>query len=198
MKQVVSKTLLLALVAVLMAAFTQVGFAQVYKTVDEDGNVTYSDRPLGDESEAVKLAPISVIESPTYEELPAAPQTGKEGEGPKEVPLKELRRNYADFAIVSPQQEESLWHPEESVTVAWNAHYQLQPGMQAMIYIDGKLHSKTTTQLIRVQALERGEHIVTATLVDKRNRKVATAEPVIFYIQRPNIYNNAIRVRPRG
>ena len=46
--------------------------AQVYKVVDKDGNVTYTDQPPGDGSKPVELAPISVIEAPTYEKAPEA------------------------------------------------------------------------------------------------------------------------------
>ena len=40
--------------------------AQVYKVVDEDGNVTYTDQAPGDGSQPIELRPISVIEAPTY------------------------------------------------------------------------------------------------------------------------------------
>ena len=108
-----------------------------------------------------------------------------------------MRKNYADFAIVAPQQEESVWHPEQAITVAWNARYQLQPGMQVTVSVDGVRQAPTSEQIIAVTGLERGEHSVSAVLTDARNRVVATADTVTFFIRRPGLYNRA-RPTPRG
>lgn len=173
--------------------------AQVYKTVDEEGNVTYTDTPPGDGSKPIKLAPISVIEAPGYEQPEKAAADGAEGEEGKEMSLRYLRKNYADFAIVAPQQEESVWNPESAMTVAWNTRFKLQPGMQVTIYVDGKQQARTTEQIIAVtERLDRGEHRVEAQLTDAKNRKIATAEPVTFFVRRPGLYNNRPQVSPRG
>ena len=52
--------------------------------------------------------------------------------------LRQLRKNYQDFAIVAPQQEESVWSPDGPITVAWSVGYALQPGMQVTVYLDGE------------------------------------------------------------
>jgi hypothetical protein len=135
-----------------------------------------------------------VIETPTYEQPAKADVKGEES---KEMSLKYLRKHYADFAIVSPQQEESVWHPDAAMPVAWSTRYQLQEGMQVTIYIDGKQQSKTSDQIIPVPELDRGEHKVEAQLTDSRNRKIATAEPITFFVRRPGLYQRA-RPTPRG
>lgn len=197
MKLITYKTLLPALVALLLAFTTGPLTAQVYKTVDEDGNVTYTDQPPGDGSQPIKMRPLSVIEAPTYKKPVKATEEGVEGEEGKEMSLRYLRKNYADFAIVAPQQEESVWHPENVITVAWNVGYQLQPGMQVTVSVDGVNHTPSSEQIIPVTGLERGEHTVTAVLKDARNRMIATAEPVTFFIRRPGLYNRP-RIGPGG
>ena len=194
MKRVMFKTFFLILMACSMAMATNAMSADVYKVVDEDGNVTYTDKPPKDGSGPIKLAPISVIETPTYEQ-PA--KADAEGEESKEMSLKYLRKHYADFAIVSPQQEESVWHPDAAMPVAWTTRYQLQEGMQVTIYIDGKQHSKSSDQIIAVPELDRGEHKVEAQLTDSKNRRIATAEPITFFVRRPGLYQRA-RPTPRG
>ena len=106
MKTVIYMRLITVIVALSLALAASPLMAQVYKVVDEDGNVTYTDQAPGDGSKPVELAPISVIEAPTYEKAPEA-TAGDEGE--KEMSLSYLRRNYKDFAIISPQQEESVY-----------------------------------------------------------------------------------------
>lgn len=193
MKLMSHKTFLLILIAFSLAVMAGPLLAQVYKTVDKDGNVTYTDQPPPDGSKPIKLAPISVIEAPIYEKAPKAAKEGAEGE---EIPLRDLRKMYRDFAIISPQSEESVWHPDGPIAVAWRSGNPLQKGMQVTVYLDGKRQATTTDQIIPVAGLDRGEHTVTAELKDAKNRMIATAESITFFIQRPNIYTN--RPRPRG
>jgi hypothetical protein len=188
MKRVMVKTFFLILMACALAMATNAMSADVYKVVDEDGNVSYTDKPPPDGSKPIKLAPISVVEAPTYEQPKKA---DAEGEESKEMTLGYLRKQYSDFAIVSPQQEESVWHPEAAMPVAWSTRYQLQEGMQVTVYVDGKQIAKTSDQIIPVPNIERGEHKVEAQLTDSKNRRVATAEPVTFFVRRPGLYNRA-------
>lgn len=197
MKLITQKTFLLILIALALVITASPLAAQVYKTVDEDGNVTYTDQPPKDGSKPVKLRPISVIEAPTYEKAPKAAEEGVEGEGGKEMSLKYLRGNYKDFAIVAPISEESLWHPEGAITVAWNVRYQLQEGMQVSVFLDGELQATSTEQIIPVSGLDRGEHTVTAELKDANNRRIATATPVTFFLRRPGV-NQRPRPGPAG
>ena len=164
--------------------------AQVYKVVDKDGNVTYTDQPPVDGSKPVELAPISVIEAPTYEK---APEVTAEDEAEKKMSLSYMRRNYKDFAIISPQQEESVWRPDGPISIAWNTRFALQAGMQVTLYLDGNIHTTTTQQMIAVAGLDRGEHTVKAELRDSKNRTVATAEQVVFFVRQPGLYNRGPR-----
>lgn len=170
--------------------------AQVYKVVDKDGNVTYTDRPPADGSPPIELRPISVIEAPTYETAPAAAKEGSDSEDSKEMSLSYLRKNYQDFAIVSPQQEQSVWKPDGPIPVTWNTQYALQDGMQVTIFLDGKKHSSTTQQMVVMADLDRGEHVLTAELRDAKNRVIANAASVTFFVQQPGLYNRALNNAP--
>jgi len=188
------KTFLLILFAMMLAVTAGSAGAQVYKVVDEDGNVTYTDQAPGDGSQPIELRPISVIEAPEFETAPKEGEEGAEGgEENKEMSLRYLRKNYQDFAIVAPQQEESVWRPDGPITVAWNARYALQEGMSVTIFLDGARQATTTEQIIPVVGLERGEHTVTAEIKDAKNRRIATAEPITFFVRQPGLYNRARR-----
>lgn len=193
MKRVQRRILFLILLLFSMAVVADIATAQVYKVVDENGNVTYTDQQPKDGSEPIKLAPISVIETPDYKQT-AKKSTKKTDK--KEMSVRELRRRYADFAIVSPRQEESIWYSEAALSVAWNTSKSLQRGMQVSILVDGKQHSKTTRRRVELPKLDRGEHKIEAQLTDKNNRTIATAEPVIFFIKRPNVFSNPSRPSP--
>ena len=188
------KIFLLILFAMMLSVTAGSAGAQVYRVVDEDGNVTYTDQAPGDGSQPIELRPISVIEAPEFETAPKEGEEGAEGgEENKEMSLRYLRKNYQDFAIVAPQQEESVWRPDGPITVAWNARYALQEGMSVTVYLDGARQATTTEQIIPVIGLERGEHTVTAEIKDAKNRRIATAEPITFFIRQPGLYNRARR-----
>ena len=197
MKPIMHKFFLLILATLVFAVVSTPLTAQVYKTVDKDGNVTYTDQPPSDGSKPIKLRPISVIEAPKYEVAPKADEESAAGEVPKEMTLKYLRKNYKDFAIIAPQSEETIWNPEQGISVAWNVGYQLQAGMKVVISVDGKQMTVTSDQVILVAITDRGEHTVTAELQDAKNRRIATAEPVVFHIRQPGFSGNRIQVLPQ-
>jgi hypothetical protein len=190
MKLISRKNFFLILLMFSLAMTAGALLAQVYKIIDEDGNVTYTDQPPADGSKPIELRPISVIEAPIYATAPQADEESAEGEDGKEMSLKYLRENYKDFAIIAPQSEESVWHPEGPITVAWNVAYKLQEGMRVSVFVDGSLQATTSAQIIPVSGLERGEHTVKAELKDAQNRMIASAGPVTFFIRQPGLYNN--------
>ena len=198
MKLNTHKILLMILMAFTLAISASPLAAQVYKTVDKDGNVTYTDRAPDDGTKPMDLPQISVIETPVYEKTQreAAMDATAAGEEIKEVPLRTLRRDYRDFAIISPASEESVWHPEGPIPIAWSVSNSLLEGMTVTVSVDGRRQSATTNPIVAVVGLERGEHTITAEIKDAKNRRIATAEPVVFYVRQPNIYTN--RPRPRG
>jgi len=189
---------ILILMACLLTLTSSPLMAQVYKVVDEDGNVTFTDQAPYGGAKPIELKPISVVEAPIYETPPKRTAEGAEGDEENQMSIRELRRAYSDFAIVSPQSEQSIYHPESAVAVIWRTAKQLQTGMQVTVSINGKPLATTTEPLIEAPELDRGEHTVTAVLTDRRNRNIATAEPVTFFVQRPNIYTNRARPTPRG
>jgi hypothetical protein len=170
-------------------------YAQVYKTVDENGNVVYTDQPPKDGSPPIELKPLSVIEAPEYAR--AEPGDAQEDE-PKQKSIRFLRKHYEGFGIVSPQQEESVWYADGPVAVAWSAPNPLEPGMQVTVAVDGRAQPATREPVVAFVGLERGEHTATAELRDAGNRLIASSEPITFFIRQPNIYMNAPRPTPRG
>jgi len=196
MKSIVHKSIFSTFFAISLAVMATPLSAQVYKVVDEDGNVSYTDQAPADGSGPIELRPISVIEAPTYE-TPAKASKDDTQDGEKEMSLSYLRKNFKDFAIISPQSEESVWRPDGPIPIAWSTQYALLEGMQVIIYLDGKRHTATTQQMIGVPNMDRGEHTVKAELRDSKNRIVAATDQVRFFVRQPGLYNRA-NVNPNG
>jgi len=53
--------------------------------------------------------------------------------------------------------------------------------------LDGKSLEPTRSASVTLEEMDRGEHMVSAELVDARNRKIASASPVTFYVRQYSI-----------
>lgn len=176
----------LLLTALLLTA-SSVAWAQVYRVVDENGNVTYTDQAPGPDAKPITLRELSVISpqvpdkpAPSAETVAAAEAAA---EGQQEVTnIGELRRGYRDFRIVSPEPDQQFVGTGNMATVAWDTQYRLQPGMMVTFYIDGEPQAPTTAQSMNIGPMDRGTHEVYAELRDSRNRQIAVTDPVSFHI----------------
>jgi hypothetical protein len=180
------------LLAVLLLA-SPMALAEVYKTVDKDGNVVYTDQPPEPGAEPLELKALSIISpqklSGKKELVPGQSDTGDGvADGQVEVTsLKELRRGYTDFAIISPRAEQSFVGTGNTASIAWSTRYRLQQGMSVTIILDGVAQLPTTSSVVTIPEVFRGEHIVLAEIRDVRNRLIARTDPVTFYMKQTSV-----------
>jgi len=168
--------------------------AQVYKVVDKDGNVTYTDQPPETGAEPVELRELSIVERPEYQADKIKAQEDAGADAEKVLTLRELQRMYRGFRLTSPVPEQSFWGTENMATISWSAGQPLQPGMQVQITLDGKQMEPTTQATMTTDRMDRGEHTVSAVLLDASGRVVSRAEPVTFFIKQQT---QAMSPRPR-
>ncbi len=162
--------------------------AQIYKIVDKDGNVTYTDQAPADGSEPMDLPELSVVTT-DYEEAPP-PSTELEPDRAEE-PLTpaDLRKLYRDFRITRPTPEETFWGTENSVVVTWDVSEPLQAGMSVRFMVDGAAQTSSTENMLGL-TLDRGAHTVSAVLMTEDGRSVVTTDTVTFYIQQQSVRSN--------
>lgn len=184
----------LAAAAVLALAVPALG--QVYETRDENGNVIYTDQPPGPDARPMDLPGLSVI-SPDPAGAPPELPAGEGEEGAEAVTdIRELRRGYRDFRLVSPEPEANLWGTGNEAVAAWETRYALQEGMQVTFVLDGRSMEPTTDSSMVLGDLDRGEHVVYAELRDARGRFVARTDPVTFYVKQHSV-NFGPRPQPK-
>lgn len=171
--------------------------AQIYKVVDKDGNVTYTDQRPSADAEPMDLPELSVIE--TDIEVPEQPQPGEaaaEAEaGGEPLTPRQLRRRYSDFRILQPAQEETFWGTANSVVVAWGSSQEMLPEITARLYVDGQPQQVPPNGSLTL-TLDRGEHQVYAELLDGRNRRILATETITFFVKQ--FSQNFNRPRPGG
>ena len=108
------------LVLVLAWLFAMPLTAEVYKVVDEDGNITYTDRPPDPEAAPLDLPALNEVgkrEASPEEEAAAMPVEAVEL--PDDPSIHKLRREYRDFRIIHPVDGFTFRGGSNPATVAW-------------------------------------------------------------------------------
>lgn len=184
----------------LLLPLTAASEGEIYKIVDKDGNVTFTDQRPSSNAQPMELPPLSVIETDIQVPEEAGPESAL-AEAAEALPLtpRELRRKYRDFRITSPQPEETFWGTANTVSVTWAASEPITEELTVFLFVDGdsqQVPADGSAELV----LERGEHQVYAELRDSRNRRITTTEPVTFFVKQfsENFNRPAVSPGPGG
>ncbi|HCO60554.1 MAG TPA: hypothetical protein DIT58_10215 [Porticoccaceae bacterium] len=162
------------------AGTTGLHAAPIYKTVDEHGNVTFTDSPPADqESEKVELRPINTQQAtlpPPKPEITSSKQT----QDPKseEVP-------YTVSRLVEPLEGSTVPTGQRDVPVRLNLVPPLQEGHSVVFYHNESAENPPGTSThITLRNLIRGEHTIYAEIWDANSKIKAKSQKVTFYVQR--------------
>lgn len=172
----------------LMMCFCLSAQAQIYKIVDKDGNVTYTDQAPHDGAEPMDLPELSVV-STDYDDADQAAAADPLEDPETELSRKDLRKLYSDFRISRPAPEETFWGTENTVVVAWECSEPLQEGLSVRFNIDGAAQTASVENMMGV-TLERGSHTVSASIVDATGRPVVSTDTVTFYVHQASVRGN--------
>ena len=127
----------------------------MYKWVDAEGNISYSDQPPF--KDADKLDPPPINTTPAV----SAPKTAA-----KEVE-EETDTKYSFFKITSPENDATIRNNEGnfSISLGINPELDTANGHYLTILLDGKpVHKKTTSTNASFSNVDRGTHKITATV----------------------------------
>lgn len=164
--------------------------ADVWKIVDEDGNVVYTDQPPKDGSPPMKLPELSIIK--TDIQVYQTPNDGSNAagdEGGQALTSGELRRLYRDFRIYRPLAGETFWGTANTVVVTWGSKTPLTPDLNVRLFVDGKAQQAPASGGVSL-TLERGEHKVFAELRNARNRRIIKTATVTFFVKQNSVNFN--------
>jgi hypothetical protein len=165
-----------AIVLLLMTLAAGHAWGEIYRSVDQNGNVTFSDQPSSG-AEKVQLPPI-----PTYEP-PPLPVIAPE-------PQKKQQVYYEDFTIAQPANDATLRDNQGIVEV----HASLLPrlrtdlGHKVLFYIDDSPRSQPLdSSSIRFTNVDRGTHTLHASVVDAQGMELISTPTVTFYLHRQSV-----------
>lgn len=173
---------------------------QVYRWVDENGVVHYSDQPPDDDQVATEAVDLNVppgignpsrrvIEpiaqspspSPDDNDLLAAQQAAAADSQETVVP-------YTDLEILSPEAGEVLWNIATRLSVAATLTPTLQGQHQVQWILDGQPVGEPTQSLNQTLApVYRGTHSIAANVLDAQGRTLYRSNAVTFYVQQTTV-----------
>ena len=148
--------------------------AQVYKTVDENGRVTYTNTPGDKPAEKVDIAEPNTME-PVQTRTPL-PQDRK----PTAVPSS------YEVTITSPSNDMHLNPGEWNLAIQVATVPDLDSSHRVQITDNGAVVSNEGTAAT-ISNILRGSHIIQAQVMDAGGRILGSSEPVTVYVHRPTV-----------
>lgn len=161
------------LLLLLCACFTFSSQAQeVYKTVDENGKVIFSDKPKNEDSEKVdtklkNVQPGTVVRPYKKEKKEGAP---------------------ASIHITSPSNGQQFGPTQSSVSISAKVLPKMSAKYRVTLFFDGKVisgPSQSTSASVPLSIKTRGKHTVSATLSDEAGNTIAQSNSVTIQVIRP-------------
>jgi hypothetical protein len=160
--------------------------ADVYRWVDRDGVVHYSDQwQPGAEK-------VRIQETATYSGSRAA---GSKPASTASAPP--AATGYRSLTITSPAQEEVLWNIEGRLRVALQASPALRGTDRVRLYLDGSAQELAPgTSSAELTDVFRGVHTLKADVLDAAGKVLISSETTSFVVRQQTVSNQA-RPTPR-
>ena len=161
--------------------------AEIYRSVDKQGNVTFSDIP-DTQAQRIELEAL-----PTYK-APLIPATSENNVEPQVDDVDDvIEQPTYQITIVSPEQNQSIWEGGGIFTVSASIRPELNADRadQVQFKLDGAAVGEPQTSLsYTFEGVERGSHILTVSVVDKKGKILKTSKSVLVHIHRNSVINS--------
>ena len=167
------KTLLLKYLLVTVIFYSSAISAGLYKGLDDEGNVIYSDKPF-ENSEQFTPPALTIIDAP---KVPPKEEVVEEEE-PTET-------KYTKFTITAPKNDQVIWNtPDLMVAMQLNPPLNITEGHTIWLLMDGKpLVKKSKSLLLPIGRADRGQHTLQGQVRDKKGKILKKTKSVTVHIK---------------
>ena len=145
--------------------------AEVYRSVDKNGNVVFTDQPSPD-AELIELDELQTIDAPATGNFEYTP--------PPEKPAP----RYSAVTIISPQNDVAIRDNAGNVTVNIATLPDLRSSDELVLFMDGKEIILGKSNAKAFSGLDRGTHQLRAAVRDVNGRILQSSPSVIFHLLR--------------
>jgi hypothetical protein len=175
----------------------------VYRSIDAQGNVVFSDQPPGpgETAETLEITTPATFGAPASNPAGTGADAGawdwdmEAGEPADQTPFV-----YAALAIVAPAHDEGLRDNAGNVTIVAGVEPDLRPGHLLEILLDGAVVSSGPGNTATLTEVERGTHTLEARILDDQGTVLITSQPSTFHMLRyvPALAPNRPKPVPHG
>ena len=168
--------------------------ARIYKTVDKDGNVVFTDVPPKDKSKAIEIGPGNVYQSPKpASTTPRQRRRAEETDSGDDIEQEPVVR-YSTLQIVTPGEDEPVRENAGNLKVVVSMSPTLKANHSVRILLDGTVFATDRSTNIQLTNVDRGTHVLTAQIIDSDGTIIMTSSPTSFHMQRISL-NSPARAR---
>ena len=164
-----------ALIAVLALIGPSLQAATVYKYMDEDGNLVFTDEPV-EGAEKLNVQPVPTV--------PAVPVPASSGEPQQQ----EKPFSYNQITIVTPSAGENFVNNGGKVTIQVAMSPELRPSDKLQLYFNGEPKGKPQSSTVfDFNNLYRGEYVTRVVAVNEAGEQLGQSDTITFYVRRSAI-----------
>ncbi|MCW9058762.1 MAG: DUF4124 domain-containing protein [Gammaproteobacteria bacterium] len=168
---------LLVAAALLLALPAQ---AEVYRIVNPDGSVTFTDQPQQG-AEKVKLPPVS-----TY----PAPRVSAPVQASSDQDEESTDAGYNSFVVTEPAPETTIRDNQGNVSMQVRVEpaLRVEQGHRIQFMVDGVDQGEPSTNTgATFQNVNRGSHSLSARLIDAEGNTLMTTPPVTVFVRQASV-----------
>lgn len=154
--------------------YSTVAGAGLYKGVDEQGNVVYSDKPF-ENAEQFTPPAITVMDAP---KVSPKEEAAEEETTPDEA-------GYTVLNITSPKNQQTIWNePDLIVQVKIKPDLNIEQGHRLWLIMDGKpLVKKSRSTALPIGRADRGEHKLQVQVRNKQGKVIKRSRTITVHIK---------------
>lgn len=156
---------------------SQLANAAVYKKVDADGNVSFSDLP-DKTAKLITVAPLSTVPAMSPDLIASTLKDDQNSSSDQRAV------NYA-LTIISPEPNQTYQRGSDAFSANVQVSPDLKNGDHLLTLVDGKPAGAAS-----IEEMDRGQHQFEAKVVNARGR-VLTSQAVSFFVQQSNVKQQA-------
>jgi len=159
--------------------------AEIYRWVDDNGAVVYSDMPQKN-AETVKLPGLDLYKGSS--------STATESRSSTSKPAKVDKKKYSGLKITSPINEATIRDNAGKITISMQLTPKLKTGHEIIINLDGK-DTKVPGLNHGFTGLDRGAHTISAKVIDASGQALITSEQITFQLIRQSLLSPANKAK---
>ena len=160
------------------APVTQVS-AGVYKRVNPDGSVEFTDVP-----EEIGEKPIEVAPSSSYSPPPQPQSTASE------PAVKETEFSYESVSITGPANDATIRDNEGNISISVESKPGLRKDHHYLLKMDGKPVGEGSSRTFSLNNVDRGSHNFIVQILDQDKKVLIESKSVVVHLHRAFVKPN--------